>query len=125
MKLGDFLKAINKTKEPLMDEDPFAEKEYVPFVITRTLSYFPDTIFHANEMNFRSWTDKKLHFDYLRSAIRPRSRFTKWEKQEKNDKIDTIKAYYGYNDQRAREVVDILSDEDVMYMKSRMNKGGR
>jgi histone deacetylase complex regulatory component SIN3 len=42
--LGDFLKAINITKENLLEEDSLTEKEYVPFVVNRTLSYFPDTV---------------------------------------------------------------------------------
>ena len=52
MKLGEYLNAINHTKETLLDtDDESVEKEYTPYVINRCLSYFTDTIFHVNEMN--------------------------------------------------------------------------
>ena len=82
MKLSDFLTAINYTKESLFDtEDEMVQKDYVPFIINRCLSYFPDTIFHANEMNKLNHTEKRLQFDYLRNAIRKRKRYSKWLKK--------------------------------------------
>ena len=46
----DYLNAINQSKENLI-VDELSEKEYVPFVVNKGLSYFPDTILYANEMN--------------------------------------------------------------------------
>jgi hypothetical protein len=69
MKLGDYLNAINYTKEPLLDtEDESVEKGYTPFVVNRCLSYFIDTVLYANEMNRRPETDKKMQFDYLQKS---------------------------------------------------------
>ena len=65
MKLGDYLNAINYSKDNLL-EDEAAAKGYVPFVVNRCLSYFPDTILQANEMNLLPNADKKMQFDYLR-----------------------------------------------------------
>ena len=60
MKLGDYLKAINFSKEPLMDsEDILMEKEYLPFIVNRCLSFFPDTIIQSNYMNVVPHIDKK------------------------------------------------------------------
>ena len=71
MKLGDYLKAINYTKEKLMDtEDESVEKEYPAFVINRCLSYFVDTIALANEMNKRPLLQNKLQFDFLLNIVR-------------------------------------------------------
>ena len=64
-KLGDFLTAINLSKKNLMEEDPLTEKEYPPFVINRSLSYFEDTVLHANEVNLRGHLDSRLQNDYL------------------------------------------------------------
>lgn len=51
-KLGDWLKSINQTKDDLSkSDDPDVMKSYPPFIINRSLSYFEDTIFFANEMN--------------------------------------------------------------------------
>lgn len=80
--LSDYLNAINVSKEPLLDiSESYTKQSYPPFVVTRCLSYFPDTLFAANEMNTRPLIDSKMHFDFLRGAVRPRKRFSKWLKR--------------------------------------------
>ena len=50
--LKDYLKAINKTKEKLMDtDDKMWEKKYPPFIVNKCVAPFPDTIHLVNEMN--------------------------------------------------------------------------
>jgi len=122
--LGDFLKAINQTKANVMDEDPLTEKEYPPFVINRTLSYFLDTIMHANEINTRSHADNKLQFDHLLNSIRSNKRFTRWLKPEENKDLDAIKEYYGYSNQKAKDVLALLTGEQLSLIHSRLSKGG-
>ena len=63
----DFLNEINYGKNNLMadDEDHQVEKQYIPFIVNKGLSYSMDTAIHANEMNIRPNTPKKLQFDYL------------------------------------------------------------
>jgi hypothetical protein len=125
MKLGDYLNAINYTKEPLLDtDDESVEKGYTPFVVNRCLSYFIDTVLYANEMNRRPETDKKMQFDYLQRSIRKNKRYSKWLKQESVENLDIIKQYYGYSDTKAKEVMDILTTDDIEYMRNRLNIGG-
>ena len=51
-KLTNYLTAINWSKEKLLDSDEKDwEKKYPPFIINKGLSYFPDTVMYANEMN--------------------------------------------------------------------------
>ena len=124
MKLSDYLKAINHSKEKLFDtEDEFVEKKYTPFVINRCLSYFPDTIFYVNQMNETPLIDKKMHFDYLLNSVRKRKRFSKWMKNEESNKVDIIKEYYGYSERKAREVQSLLSDEDIQKMSDFLYTG--
>lgn len=114
MKLSDFLTAINYSKEPLFDtEDDMIQKDYVPFVINRCLSYFPDTIFHANEMNRLNQLEKRLQFDYLSSAIRKRKRYSKWLKDENSKDLDLIKRNFNYSNSKAKEALSILSTDDI------------
>jgi hypothetical protein len=120
--LSDILNSINQTKENLFTSDPRIEKEYVPFVINKCFSYFPDTIFYANRMNQVSSLDKKMQYDYLLSSISKKKRFSKWIKPEENKDIEVIKEVYGYSDQRAREVLDLVSVEDL---KQFIQKGGQ
>lgn len=125
MKLGEYLTAINYSKEPLLDtEDESVEKGYTPFIVNRCLSYFIDTVLYANEMNLRPETDKKMQFDYLQGTIRKNKRYSKWLKQESVDNLDTIKQYYGYSDTKAKEVMDILTPEDIEYMREKIDHGG-
>jgi len=119
-----FLNSINQSKVPLMDEDHLCEKEYVPYMTNRGLSYFSDTIFYANTMNRHGNIDKKLQFDYLRISVRPRKRFSKWLKPEQDDRVDALKVLYGYSNTRAREVVDLLSEDDWKQIRSLLDQGG-
>lgn len=54
----DVLNSINYTKKNLIDDGVCEEKQYLPFIINKGLSYFPDTLFHANEINFRNFLPK-------------------------------------------------------------------
>ena len=118
MKLGDFLTAINYTKESLFDtEDEMVQKDYVPYIINRCLSYFPDTILHANEMNKFNHLEKRLQFDYLKHAIRKRKRYSKWLKDETSKDLDLIKRSFNYSNRKAKEALSILSEEDIENIK--------
>ena len=123
-KLGDFLTSINKSKKNIMDEDPETEKEYLPFVVNRTLSYFLDTVMYANEANIRNTADHKLQFDLLLNSIRSNRRFSRWLKPDENKDIDAIKEYYGYSNQRAKEVLDLLTGDQLSFIHERLSKGG-
>ena len=123
--LKDYLKAINQTKEPLMDsEDEEWEKKYPPFIVNKCLSPFPDTIQLVNEMNQLPHLDKKLQFDFLINSLRPRKRFTPWMKAKKLDNLEYVKEYYGYSNAKARSALTILTSEQIKKIKASLNKGG-
>lgn len=120
--LTEFLNSINQTKENLINKDYKVEKDYVPFVINKCLSYFPDTVFYANRMNQSPGIDKKLQYDYYLHSISKRKRFSKWIKPEKNEDVEIIKQVYGYSDTRAREVVDLVPVDKIRHL---VQKGGQ
>jgi hypothetical protein len=120
--LFDFVNSINYKKENILTEEN--QSQYVPYVVNKSLSYFIDTIFQANEMNVRHTSDKRLQFDFLLNSVRSKKRFSKWAKPEKLESIEVIKEYYGYNDERAKEVVNILCDADINKIKDKLDKGG-
>lgn len=124
MNLSDFLTSINSSKENLVEKEPLSEKEYIPFVVNKCLSYFPDTIFYANQINVRPGLDKKMQYDYLRLSVSKRKRFSKWFKEEKNDNIKLIQEYYGYSYRRAKEVLDCLTDDNIKTIKDSLKTGG-
>ena len=124
--LKDYLKAINQTKEPLLDtEDEQWEKRYPSFIINKCIAPFPDTVMLVNEINQLHHLDKKLQFDFLINSLRPRKRYTPWMKAKKLENLEYVKEYYGYNNEKARYALDILNDEQISAIKTKLNKGGR
>jgi hypothetical protein len=74
-KLADYLKAINYTKEKLLDSD-----------------------------------DKE---------------FSKWFKASKLTNLDIVKKYYGYSNEKAKQALDILTKEQIDFIKKRLYQGGK
>ena len=104
----EYANAINYTKKNIMIDD-VAEKSYSSYMINRQLSYFPDTVLAANEMNRNHHIDNRLQFDFFINIIRKRKRFSKWFKPEQISDLETIKSYYGYSNEKARQVLHLLS----------------
>ena len=120
----EFANAINYTKKNIMVDD-ITEKAYAPYMINRQLSYFPDTVLAANEMNKNHHIDNRLQFDFFINIIRRRKRFSKWFKPEQISDLDVVKKYYGYSNEKARQVLTLLSTEQINELKSKVAKGGR
>ena len=122
----DFINDINFGKKNLLKDDDkgILEKEYNSFIINRGLSYFSDTVLYANEMNLRHELDKRMQNDYLLHSIRSKKRFSKWVKNKKEERVDLIKQYFNYSNQKAREVLDIITDEEYNQIKQAFETGG-
>ena len=124
--LKSYLNAINYTKEPLLDtEDDQWEKKYPSYIINKCIAPFPDSLMLVNEINQLHHLDKKLQFDFLINSLRPRKRFTPWMKAKKLENLEYVKEFYGYNNEKAKSALDILSDEQISAIKRKLNKGGR
>ena len=119
----DFINAINYSKENLI-VDEWSEKQYVPYIVNKGLSYGADTVIQANEMNSRPHLEKSLQFQFLINNIRPRKRYNKWIKAEKIDSIEVIKTYYGYSIEKARQVLPLLDQSKIDLLKQKLEKGG-
>ena len=120
----DFLKSINTTKKNIMVDD-IIEKEYNAFIINRGLSFFPDTILYANEMNLNHHLDSRLQYDFLINIIKKKKRFTKWVKPQEIANLEIVKEYYGYSDEKAKSVLSLLNNEQIIELKQRIYKGGK
>ena len=120
----EYANAINYTKKNIMVDD-IAEKAYLPYMINRQLSYFPDTVLAANEMNRHHHVDNRLQFDFFINIVRKRKRFSKWYKPETISDLDAVKKYYGYSNEKARQVLTLLSPEHINELKRKVTTGGR
>lgn len=120
----DYVNAICDSKQNLI-VDEASEKAYNPFMINRTLSYHFDTVLLANEMNQRAHLDKKLQNDFLINTVRKKRRFAKWAKPISSDDLEVVKEYYGYSNEKARQVLPLLNDEQMGQLRQRIFKGGK
>ena len=124
--LKEYLKAINSSKEKLMDsEDEQWEKKYPPYIVNKCLAPFQDTIFLVNEMNMNHQIDKKLQFDFLLNTLRTRQRYTPWLKAKKEKHLECVKEYYGYSNEKAKSALSILNDEQIKTIMNSLDKGGK
>lgn len=120
----EYLNSINYTKKDIIVDD-ITEKEYNSFMVNRSLSYFPDTVLAANEMNRYHQIDNLLQFHFLINIIRKRKRFSKWDKKKNDSDVEVIKEYYGYNEEKALQVLTILSTDQLNELYKKVYKGGR
>ena len=120
----EFLNDINYGKKYIMVDD-LVEKDYNAFMVNRGLSYFNDTALMANEMNVNHHLDSRLQFDFLINIIRKRKRFSKWLKPQIENDVEVVKEYYGYSNEKARQVLPLLSSKQINVLRKKVSKGGR
>ena len=123
--LKDWLNSINQTKKNLIDEDPSLEKDYSPYIINRIFSGHLDAIMFSNEMNQYHFLPKKMQYDFLLNTLRSKKRFSPWLRKEEIKDIDCIKRYYGYSNEKAKQTLKILNKEQIDFIKSKFEIGGR
>lgn len=121
----DFLNCINTTKEDLIAQDPHNEKDYNAYMVNKGLSYFPDTVMQANEMNFRYGARKKWQFSYLLNSIAKKKRFSKWHKADVSKELSLVMEYYGYSSEKASVALGLLTPEQLKHIEEKLNKGGK
>ena len=125
MELKEWLNSINITKNNLIDEEPDLEKQYPSYIVNRCMSGHIDTILLANEMNKRPNLPKKLQYDFFLNSIRKRKRYSPWLRKEEIENLDFVKRYYGYSNEKAKQVLNILTREQLSFIRDRLETGGR
>ncbi len=123
--LKEYLNAINFTKKDLMaSEDKLWVKKYPAFIVNKILSGFSDTIMLTNEMNRNHFLDKDMQFHFLINSIRSKKRYSPFLRASKFRNIEIVKEYYGYNNEKAKVALDILTKEQLKLIKEKLFKGG-
>ena len=124
MELKDWLNSINYSKKNLIDEDPDVEKKYPAYIINRCMSGHLDAIMYANEMNLYHNLSSKLQYDFLLNILRSKKRFSPWMKKEELKNLDYVKRYYGYSNEKAKQVLPLLSKEQLTFIQEKLERGG-
>lgn len=100
-------------------------KDYAPYLINRSLSYHLDCVGYVNMINMYPGIDKDMQYHYLLNSIRQMKRkFQPWQKSKKEENIECVKEYFGYSDNKAKEALRILTDEQIAEIKIKTDKGG-
>ena len=120
MELKDWLNSINFTKEDHTE----SISEYPPYIINRCLSGHLDCIMFANEMNKYHFLDKDMQYQFYINILRKRKRFSPWIRKDKVTDLDCVKQYYGYSNEKASQALKILSNEQINFIKQRLDTGG-
>lgn len=119
----DIIPSIQQSKKVVVTAEN--ERDYVPFVVNRALSFHNDIVMFANQMNLVPNADPLLQYHYLLNTVRAYRRpFQKWQKRETVDNLDAVKEYFGYSNEKAKDALSILSDAQIEEIKKNLNKGG-
>jgi hypothetical protein len=120
----EIIPSILQTKKSVIN-DEIDVKDYKPFLVNRALSYHMDCVLYANQMNLLPNLDKDLQYVYFLNTIRSMKRkFQPWQKSEADKNIDAVKTYFGYSNEKAKEALRILTDEQIADIIIKTTKGG-
>ena len=122
--LKDWLNSVNFTMEDLTVDDPDTIKDYTPYIVNRCLSGHFDTVLYANEMNLHNHLDKDMQYQFFLNSLRKRKRFSPWLRKDKVENLNIIKRYYGYSNEKALQALRLLTNEQLDYIKKRLETGG-
>lgn len=117
----EIIPAILQTKKAELDD----EKDYVPYVVNKALSFHYDCIAYANQMNMYPNLDNSMQFHYMINSVRAWKRpFQKWQKLEKDENLELVKEYYGYSNDKAKAALELLTEDQIVMIKKKLYKGG-
>ena len=119
----DIIPSIQQTKKVVITQEN--ERDYVPFVVNRSISFHLDMLMAANQMNMLPMADNLLQYQYLLHTVRGYKRpFQKWQKREMIDNLEAVKEFYGYSNEKAKEALSLLTADQIKSIKSKMERGG-
>jgi hypothetical protein len=110
----DILPSLLQTKKHILEN----EKDYVPFLVNRMMSYHDDALYYANEMNLHHQLSKRMQYDFYFHGLRSKKRgWAKWIKPVKEADLAAVKLYFGYSDAKARTSLNILTTEQLAHIR--------
>ncbi len=123
--LKDWLNSINQSKINIMDDNPETASKYPAYIVNRCLSGHMDAVLYANEMNLNCHLDNKMQYDFYINSLRSKKRFSPWLKKDSLKDLELVKRYYGYSNEKAKTALGLLTKEQLNYIESKLNTGGK
>lgn len=116
----DFTKSICETKKDILVD----EGHYSPYMVNNALSYFPDTLFLASEMDRNSHISHRMQYDFYMKKVNKRKRFAKWFKAPKVEDAEALSKVTGISVKKAKESLSCLTEEQLKEVKDKLYQGG-
>ena len=117
----DIVPSILQNKQNVLED----EKDYNAYVVNRAISFHYDCVLQANEMNRYPGLPGIMQYQFLLNSIRGYKRpFRKWEKRETIENLEAVKEYFGYSNDKAKDVMVLLSPTQLEEIKKAIHKGG-
>ena len=117
----DWVNSIN-LKTNILNEGNI--KDYVPYVVNKSLSYHLDSILFSNEMNRLHFIPSECQYQFYYNTLSKRKRMAKWIKNENTEDIEILKKYYNLSDVKVYEIIDLFSKKEIEYIKNKLQNGG-
>jgi len=118
-----FLPDLFERKENILRKEPWAERDFSPFIINKAMSMHLDTAMFANEMNKLSFLPKQMQYDFYIHGVSRRRRFG-WQKKKNEEHVPLITKAFHCNERRALDIIEILTDDDIKEIKKEFYEGG-
>jgi len=122
MNVFDFVNDISHEKNYIFTDE--VSGDYSIYLVNKAFSYYVDTIYLINEINKYPSISKKMHFDYLFNTVRSRKRFATWNKYVENEDLDLISEYYNCNIHKAKQILRLLTKQDLTEITNYLDVGG-
>jgi len=130
----DFEKPIIELEKKISEMEEYADgsgldlsediKSYPPYIINRCLSGHLDCVLFANEMNKYHFLEKDMQYSFYLNSLRKKKRFSPWLRKDKVTDLECVKQYYGYSNEKASQALKILTNEQITFIKQRLDIGG-
>ena len=123
----DFINDFSHLKENIVENSDNPEetiKDYNAYLSNRTMSYFPDALSYAQELNlYHSVLTPRQQFDYYFYGLRKKKRFSKQAKIDKPENLAMIQDIYGFDRKKAITALKILTENQLSDLKIQYEMG--
>lgn len=111
----DYIKSITKKTSKVDTRD------YNAYIVNLGLSQDNTDVIYANEMNKYHNIPNEAQYAFLYNATPKNRRFNKWAKATKMDYLQAVKEYYKISDDKAKEYIRILTNEQLTKIQEYIN----
>jgi hypothetical protein len=126
MTYTDYMKSIKTTGKDIWNNQD--KNSYAPYLIQRGL--FSDDASAMGILNAANQRvmDKELHYKFLLHSLPKNVKYFAQSKKKKDavtvKYLSVVKRYFGYNDEKAMDAINILNPVQLEHIASTLNEGG-